>query len=175
MAYIAPEVISRQGYTFTPDWWSLGVTLYEVFFGVRPYNGRSGQELMSNIEKGEVPEFFRDPKGKCSPMCIDVLRGVSVLLFLLSCAFPSCLLLKLVEKDKDARLCCKGGLAGLSEIKKMSWFDGMDWKLLEAKTITPPMRPDVSPLVPTVFWSCNHSFKRVKEISTPHMSSKKSS
>lgn len=82
MAYIAPEVISRQGYTFTPDWWSLGVTLYEVLFGVRPYNGRSGQELMANIEKGEVPEFFLDPKGKCGPMCIEVLRGVSVPLVL---------------------------------------------------------------------------------------------
>ena len=88
MAYIAPEVISRQGYTFTPDWWSLGVTLYEVLFGVRPYNGRSGQELISNIEKGEVPEFFRDPRGKCGPMGIEVLRGVSVLPFLLFYALP---------------------------------------------------------------------------------------
>ena len=88
MAYIAPEVISRRGYTFTPDWWSLGVTLYEVMFGVRPYNGRSGQELMANIDKGDVPHFFRDPKGKCSSMCIDVLRGVSAPLFPSSNAFP---------------------------------------------------------------------------------------
>jgi hypothetical protein len=78
---------------------------------------------MSNIEKGEVPEFFRDPKGKCGPMCIEVLRG-------------------LVEKNKDARLCCMGGLDGLSEIKKMAWFDGMDWTMLEEKKLTPPMRPD---------------------------------
>jgi len=80
MAYIAPEVISRRGYTFAPDWWSLGVTLYEVLFGVRPYNGRNGQELITNIEKGEVPGFFLDPKGKCGPMCIEVLRGVGSLL-----------------------------------------------------------------------------------------------
>lgn len=59
---------------------------------------------------------------------------------------------KLVEKDKDARLCCKGGISGLSEIKKMPWFDGMDWKLLEGKKITPPMRPEVSLLIPTLFW-----------------------
>lgn len=123
MAYIAPEVISRRGYTFTPDWWSLGVTLYEVLFGIRPFNGRNGQELMANIDKGELPEFFRDPKEKCSPMGIEVLRG-------------------LVEKDKDARLCCKDGIAGLSEIKKMPWFDGMDWTLLEEKKLIPPMRPN---------------------------------
>ena len=69
--------------------------------------------------------------------------------------FPSRSLPKLVQKDKDARLCCKGGIEGLSEIKNMSWFDGMDWKLLEAKKITPPMRPDVSLLSPTIFLRCN--------------------
>lgn len=88
MAYIAPEVMSRQGYTFTPDWWSLGVTLYEVLFGVRPYSGRNGQELIARINKGEAPEFFRDPKGKCGPMCIEVLTGVSMCSFLPSDAFP---------------------------------------------------------------------------------------
>lgn len=91
MAYIAPEIISRQGYTFTPDWWSLGVTLYEVLFGVRPYNGRNGQELMANIEKGEVPEFFRDPKGKCSSMCVEVLGGVSGSMLPPFRAFPNAL------------------------------------------------------------------------------------
>jgi hypothetical protein len=43
---------------------------------------------MANIEKGEVPEFFRDPKGKYSPMCIEVLRGVSVSLLFPSYTFP---------------------------------------------------------------------------------------
>ena len=161
MAYIAPEVILRQGYTFTPDWWSLGVTLYEVLFGVRPYNGRNGQELMANVEKGEVPEFFLDSKGKCSPMCVEVLRGVSGSPFLFFCV-RLCPLLKLVEKNKDSRLCCKDGNAGLSEIKKMSWFDGMDWKLLEAKKIIPPMRPDVSVLTSTVFVCHTQSFRQGK-------------
>ena len=174
MAYIAPEVISRQGYTFTPDWWSLGVTLYEVLFGVRPYNGRNGQELMANIEKGEVPEFFRDPKGKCSPMCIEVLSGVSVLPFLLLRVFHTCLVLKWVEKTKDSRLCCKDGLAGLSEIKTMPWFKEMDWKLLEEKKLVPPMRPDVS------LWSYRPVlylvafFGREKETLIPLTSSRRS-
>lgn len=65
---------------------------------------------------------------------------------------PSCLLFKLVEKDKNARLCCKDGVAGLSEIKNLPWFEGMDWKLLEGKKVTPPMRPDVSPLILAAFW-----------------------
>jgi hypothetical protein len=88
----------------------------------------------------------------------------------------SCQLLKLVEKDKDARLCCKGGIAGVSDIKKMSWFDGMDWKLLEEKKIIPPMRPDVSPLIHTVFLPYpQFFFGRVRETLTLLMSSKRSS
>ena len=41
-------------------------------------------------------------------------RGESLILHVLTY-----LLLKLVEKGKDARLHCKGGIAGFSEIRKM--------------------------------------------------------
>ena len=88
---------------------------------------------------------------------------------------PSCLLPKLVEKDKDARLCCKGGIAGLSEIKKMPWFSGIDWKQLEAKKITPPMRPNVSPHSPPPSSVVVTSLLgRVRETLTPLTSSKRS-
>jgi serine/threonine protein kinase len=30
---LAPEVLNKQGYTTTPDWWSLGVVMYECVFG----------------------------------------------------------------------------------------------------------------------------------------------
>lgn len=83
--------------------------------------------------------------------------AVPSILSILSCQFS-----KLVEKDKDARLSCKNGVAGLSEIKKMSWFDGVDWKLLEEKKITPPMRPDVSVLIHSTFLLHIHSFLQGK-------------
>ena len=88
----------------------------------------------------------------------------------------TCLLFKLVEKDKDARLCCKGGIAGLSEIRKMPWFSGIDWELLEAKKITPPMRPNVSlPAPPPSPGIVIILLDRVRETLTPLMSSKRSS
>src|SRR4051812_34451186 len=32
MAYMAPEVVGRKGYSWAIDWWSLGVTAYELLF-----------------------------------------------------------------------------------------------------------------------------------------------
>jgi len=122
MAYIAPEVTARKGYTYTPDWWSLGVTAYEVLFGSRPYTGRNGEELISSIKKGIIPKFFADPDGKCSPEGIQVLQG-------------------LLEKDLDKRLGCEGS-GGFAALKAMPWFDDLDWDLLETKGLQPPMVPD---------------------------------
>jgi serine/threonine kinase 32 len=33
MAYMAPEVLAKKGYFSSPDWWSLGVLMYECLFG----------------------------------------------------------------------------------------------------------------------------------------------
>lgn len=35
--YIAPEVFSKQGYTETADWWSIGVIFYEMVVGYPPF------------------------------------------------------------------------------------------------------------------------------------------
>ena len=35
--YMAPEIILGKGYSFSADWWSLGVMLYEMACGKLPY------------------------------------------------------------------------------------------------------------------------------------------
>lgn len=49
MAYMAPEVVSRRGYTWCVDWWSLGVTTYELFFNRRPFEGRTTEKMTNSI------------------------------------------------------------------------------------------------------------------------------
>jgi serine/threonine kinase 32 len=33
MAYMAPEMLARKGYSTSVDWWSLGIVTYELAFG----------------------------------------------------------------------------------------------------------------------------------------------
>ena len=35
--YMAPEIISVEGYSFSADLWSLGILLYEVVCGTLPF------------------------------------------------------------------------------------------------------------------------------------------
>ena len=35
--YVAPELLGSGGYSFSIDWWALGIILYEMIFGIRPF------------------------------------------------------------------------------------------------------------------------------------------
>lgn len=52
--YLAPEVILRQCYGKTVDWWSMGIILYEFLTSVAPFNGNTPEELFSNVINGEI-------------------------------------------------------------------------------------------------------------------------
>lgn len=54
LAYLAPEMIKRQGHGKSVDWYLLGVVLYEMLVGIPPYFSVNRDELMSNIQKGKL-------------------------------------------------------------------------------------------------------------------------
>eukprot|EP00730_Choanoeca_flexa_P014250 TRINITY_DN6161_c0_g1_i2.p1 TRINITY_DN6161_c0_g1~~TRINITY_DN6161_c0_g1_i2.p1 ORF type:complete len:484 (+),score=99.12 TRINITY_DN6161_c0_g1_i2:35-1453(+) len=47
--YIAPEVFTKQGYTRTCDWWSLGVIMFEMLVGFPPFCSDTPQETYHKI------------------------------------------------------------------------------------------------------------------------------
>lgn len=49
--------------------------------------------------------------------------------------------LQLLRKDKRHRMGC--GDRGTDDVKLHRWFEGMNWKRLEAGLIEPPFTPDV--------------------------------
>ncbi|HVP68363.1 MAG TPA: serine/threonine-protein kinase [Anaeromyxobacteraceae bacterium] len=58
-AYVAPEVLEGQPASERSDVWSLGVTLYEVACGERPFAGNDFHELFAAVRKAR-PRPLRD-------------------------------------------------------------------------------------------------------------------
>lgn len=78
MAYMAPEILAKRGYTYTIDWWSLGVCAYELTFGRRPFRGRTNSDLTYSISKDPL-KYPEDAEKKCSRTGLQVLKGVRML------------------------------------------------------------------------------------------------
>ncbi|ORX87365.1 kinase-like protein [Anaeromyces robustus] len=119
MAYMAPEVLSKKGYFSAVDWWSLGVMMYELLYGKRPFRAKTNQELTHAIihEQVQYPAH-----STISPECINVMKAF-------------------IERNVSKRL---GALeaGGFEKIKQHPYFSMIDWVKLENKELTPPFIPD---------------------------------
>lgn len=75
MAYMAPQVVGKKGYSWQIDWWSLGITAYELIFHKRPFDGRSAEKMKESIMKDplRVPS---DASKRCSEAGMMALKGV---------------------------------------------------------------------------------------------------
>ncbi|KAG0004356.1 hypothetical protein BGZ65_000515, partial [Modicella reniformis] len=120
MAYMAPEVLLRKGYLASVDWWSLGVIMFELLFGKRPFRGKTNEILTNSILRDPLP-FPENAREIVSTQCLDVLS-------------------KLCERDISKRLGCTP--AGLNAVKDHPWFQGIVWDKLVTKEATPPFQPD---------------------------------
>lgn len=89
MAYMAPEILAKRGYTYTIDWWSLGVCAYELIFGRRPFRGKTNSDLTHSISKDSL-RFPEDAESRCSRAGIQALKGVSVLSLTCAQGQPTC-------------------------------------------------------------------------------------
>lgn len=54
LAYLAPEIIRRQGHGKAVDWYLLGVVFYEMVAGKPPYFSMDKNELINNIQRGKL-------------------------------------------------------------------------------------------------------------------------
>jgi eukaryotic-like serine/threonine-protein kinase len=55
LPYIAPEILRGEQASVHSDIWSLGVTLFEMSTGYRPFRGNTGFELTSGILRNPLP------------------------------------------------------------------------------------------------------------------------
>ena len=57
--YLAPEILSDDGYDCSVDWWSLGCVMYEMLVGKAPFRIPKGAYLSAEIYKKKIsiPDF----------------------------------------------------------------------------------------------------------------------
>ncbi|KAI0343168.1 kinase-like protein [Trametopsis cervina] len=122
MAYMAPEILAKKGYTYTVDWWSLGVCAYELIFGRRPFRGKTNSDLTHSISKDHL-RFPEDAETRCSRPGLQALKSF-------------------LDRDPSRRLGCKPNGEGFAELRRHPWFQSIDWDTLESKEQTSPFIPD---------------------------------
>uniref|UniRef100_A0AAQ6APD4 protein kinase C n=1 Tax=Amphiprion ocellaris TaxID=80972 RepID=A0AAQ6APD4_AMPOC len=111
--YIAPEILLGQKYTFSVDWWSFGVLVYEMLIGQSPFQGDDEDELFESI-RSDVPHYPR--------WITKESKNLLELLF---------------ERDPTRRL----GVVG--DIRVHPFFKVINWLALEKKEVEPPFKPKV--------------------------------
>lgn len=57
--YMAPEILKGDRYSFSVDWWALGVLIYEMLFGMPPFTDKDNKGTYSKILTG----LIRFPRG----------------------------------------------------------------------------------------------------------------
>jgi len=66
-AYLAPEMLKKEGVTKAGDVYQVGVVLYEMLVGIPPYYNDNIKILYQNIEKGKlkIPKYLSPEAKKC--------------------------------------------------------------------------------------------------------------
>ena len=114
--YFAPEIITREGHNKAADWWSYGILLYEMLYGVSPFYSKNTEKMFDLITKSDL----KFPKN------IDTSEEAKDLIK------------KLLIKKQDLRF---GSEGGFQTIKNHPFFKGFDFKALEEKKIKAPFIP----------------------------------
>jgi p70 ribosomal S6 kinase len=52
--YMAPEMLTRNGYGKAVDWWSLGALFFEMMVGEAPFTGKTAKEVERKILSEKV-------------------------------------------------------------------------------------------------------------------------
>lgn len=123
VAYLAPEVLRRQGHGKAVDWYLLGVLFYEMLVGRPPYFSHNRDELFHNIQCGKlkIPSTLSaEAKG--------LLIGVSSR--------------QLLQRDPKKRL---GSTQDAEEVKRHEFFSGVRWEAVMNRSLRPP-KPQSPPV-----------------------------
>lgn len=135
--YMAPEVMCRQNHTYAVDYFALGVLLYELMMGKRPYQGKDRRELRDQVLSRQVQIKNH-----------EVPPGWS----LEAANFINLLIQRKVEKRLGGEEGCKDKYLGVVDkrvqgqnrimtVKNHPWMAGFNWDSLYIGALPSPFRP----------------------------------
>jgi serine/threonine protein kinase len=110
--YMAPEIVSRTGYSYAIDWWALGILMCEMVTGECPFPLDRGPEVLQRAIISQRPKF---PPGM-HPAVQDLIT-------------------KLLTKDPAVR-------PRLAQIKGHPFFAGIDWDVVAQCGYRPDFVPE---------------------------------
>ena len=115
--YIAPEMIEGRKYNFMVDWWSLGILIYEMLYGIPPFFDTNVNVMYRQIISREIefpPEASENARSLISGLC---------------------------DKLPERRL--GSGELGEEEIKQHPFFEGIDWNMILERQVEMEWKPTI--------------------------------
>ena len=113
--YIAPEILQGKGYSMSCDFWSVGICMYEIFYGIYPFGNYAN----------EVIEIYKDILNKDFSFPSDNAKYAHVNSFIRD----------LLNKKVNQRIC------NFSILKKKPFFENFDFDKLNDFKLKPPTKP----------------------------------
>ena len=112
--YLAPEMLLGNGYSYSVDWWSLGVLFYEILVGCSPFSE------IKQAKKLDINLYFKhiQQNKRISKICFDFIE-------------------RLLEVDPMKRL-------GGKTIKQHPYFKDINWNDYINLRVRPPFIPKLT-------------------------------
>ena len=114
--YIAPEILQGRGYSLSCDFWSLGICMYEIFYGKYPFGNYANEVI--EIYKEILKNNFMFP--------VENSKVENVNYFIKG----------LLNKKVNERTC------NVSSLKKKPFFEGFEFDKLNDFKLKAPYKPN---------------------------------
>jgi serine/threonine protein kinase len=139
--YMAPEMVKmlgqsrsqRSGYTAAVDYWSLGVTIYKLLTGYRPFDSMYEDESSTTMANGPAVQGNSEFRALHKPVEYPSYISDTARSFIQG----------LLDTNEKTRIGCDD--SGIEGLKTHMFFMGLDWITLQQCHLVAPYLPEVTP------------------------------